>query len=106
MKLMTKELEEAFTQQGDTSEKDPKDIKILAKFFNPMGRQKWYATEYDPESRIFFGFVSLFGDYNDELGTFSLDELEAVELPLGLKLERDLHFGEHTLAEVLDGARP
>lgn len=106
MKLVTKELEKAFAAQGDTSEMDPKDTKIIAKFFNPVGREKWYATEYDPEDAIFFGFVSLFGDHNDELGTFSLSELEELRLPMGMKIERDLYFGDHTLAEVMEGARP
>lgn len=107
MKLLTKELEVAFAKQGDTSQKKPRDIQVIAKFFNPCGGQTWYATEYDPKTRIFFGFVSLFGDHNDELGSFSLDELEAVECPpFGLHIERDRGFGQHTLAEIMNGARP
>lgn len=33
----------------------------------------WYATEYDPEERIFFGLVK---GFETELGYFSLEELE------------------------------
>jgi len=106
MKLMTKEIEKAFEKQGDTSEKDTKDISIITKYFNPTGRGTWYAVEYDPKTKIFFGFVSLFGDHNDELGSFCLDELEDFVGSLGLGIERDLYFGEHNLQEVIDGGRP
>lgn len=105
MKLITKEILKAFERQGDTSEMKPEDTKVIVKFFNPVGRGKWYATEYDPETRTFFGFVSLFGDHNDELGCFSLDELENLRLPLGMKIERDLHFTDYTLSQVMGGIR-
>jgi hypothetical protein len=37
-----------------------------------------------------------------ELGAFSLDELQGSRGRLGLGVERDLHFGDHTLREVID----
>jgi hypothetical protein len=75
MKLFTKIMEKRFARIGSQSaEKDP---LIIAKFFNPTGSGTWYATEYDPDRRVFFGYVSIFGDWNDEWGSFSLDELES-----------------------------
>lgn len=109
MKLMTKALEEEFAKQGDTSQMKAEEIKVIAKFFNPCGSGTWYASEYNPEERMFFGFVSLFGDHNDELGYFSLDELESVVGPIGLGIERDLHFepGSYTLHQLIyGGERP
>lgn len=106
MKLLTKEILNAFKKQGDTSNMQPDKIKIIAKFFNPAGAGTWYATEYDEKERIFFGFASIFNDWNDELGTFSLDELEEYKGPLGIGIERDRFFGDHYLIEVLEGARP
>ncbi len=108
MKLLTKAIEEAFKKQGDTSEKDPNDVKIIVKFFNPMGQGTLYATEYNEEERIFFGFVSLFGDHNDELGQFSLTELESIQLPLGMKIERDMYtdLDKYNLKQIIDGERP
>ena len=106
MELLTKELLDAFKKQGNCSEKKPEDVKIIIKMFNPCGKGTWYCTEYNPKDKIFFGFVSIFNDHCDELGYFSLDELKSVKGPLGLGIERDLHFGEHTLKEVLDGDRP
>lgn len=106
MKLLTKELLNAFKKQGDTSQKDAKDIKVICKFFNPTGAGNWYAVEYDETERTFFGFVSIFNDYNDELGSFSLDELEEYRGPLGLGIERSLYFGDYNLQQIIDGARP
>jgi len=98
MELMTQELEAMFPALYSTESRDPKDIKVIAKFFDPCGSWTWYATEYDPEERMFFGLVR---GFENELGYFSLDELSSVKGPLGLGIERDLHFGEHTLAEVI-----
>ena len=99
MKLMTKTLEKRFAQVGSqSSEKDP---LIIAKFFNPSGAGTWYATEYDPDHRLLFGYVSIFGDWNDEWGSFSLEELESYRGPFGLGIERDLHFGEKRASQVI-----
>ena len=92
MKLMTQRLEKRFKEVG--SQAKVKDPIIIAKFFNPAGAGTWYATEYDPVRRIFFGYVSIFGDHNDEWGSFSLDELSEYKGPLGIGIERDLYFGE------------
>ena len=96
--LLTKKLKQRFKDVG--SQESIKDPIIIAKFFNPAGAGTWYATEYDPESRTFFGYVSIFGDHNDELGYFALDELNEYRGQWGTKIERDLHFGEKQLSEV------
>jgi hypothetical protein len=74
----------------------------VAKFFNPTGAGTWYATEYDPKDRIFFGYVSIFGDWNDEWGYFSLDELENYRGRFGLGIERDLYFEEQRASQVIN----
>jgi hypothetical protein len=102
MELMTKELEAAFAAQGYTDEMEEKDIKIIAKYFCPWGAASWFAAEYYPESGMFFGYVNLGDDQNAELGDFSLRELEQIVGPGGLKIERDLYFGDHNLKEVMD----
>lgn len=99
MELMTGELEKLFPPLCTTEKKNPEDITVIAKFFDPTGSWTWYATEYDPKERLFFGFVR---GFENELGYFSLDELESVKGRFGLGIERDLHFGKHTLAEVMD----
>ncbi|HEY9078060.1 MAG TPA: DUF2958 domain-containing protein [Anaerolineaceae bacterium] len=99
MKLMTKELEKRFSEVG--SQENKKDPIVIAKFFNPTGAGTWYATEYDPEVRTFFGYASIFGDWNDEWGTFSLDELESFKGRFGLGIERDHFFEEKPFSQVI-----
>jgi hypothetical protein len=108
MSLINEKILKAFKKQGDTSRKEAKDIKIIAKFYNPVDKQVWYACEYDPDTMICFGFVSLFGDWNDKAGSFALWELEEIELPYNQKIMRDDKFpiGKYTLKEVMDGKRP
>jgi len=102
MKLLTKELLMRFEKVG--RQEDDKDPIVIAKFFNPTGAGTWLATEYDPNSKKFFGFVSIFGDYNDEWGYFSLDELESYVGRFGLGIERDLHFEEQRMSKVMPSA--
>ena len=99
MKLITKELEARFEMVG--SQEDIKDPLVIAKYFNPTGAGTWYATEYNPKERLFFGYVSIFGDWNDEWGYFSLDELEGFKGQFGLGIERDLFFVEKRASRVL-----
>ena len=98
MKLLTKELIERFNKIG--SQEEIKDPVVIAKFFNPTGGGTWYATEYDPESKIFFGYVSIFGDWNDEWGYFSLVELENYRGRLGLGIERDIYFTSRPFSQI------
>lgn len=98
MKLLTKELEKRFAEVGSQDDKG-EDAIVIAKFFNPTGIGSWFATEYNPVDKIFFGYVSLFGDYNDEWGDFSLVELEEFKGRMGMGIERDLYCGEKKLSE-------
>ena len=99
MRLMTKELEKRFAEVG--SQENVKDPVIITKFFNPHGSGTWYATEYDPKTQTFFGYVSIFGDWNDEWGYFSLAELESYKGPWGLGIERDLYWTETKASSVI-----
>lgn len=99
MELLTKQLEDRFAQVG--SQQEVKDPLIIAKFFNPTGAGTWYATEYDPQSGLFYGYVSIFGDLNDEWGYFSLDELRSVKGVFGLGIERDLYWKETPASKVV-----
>lgn len=103
MKLLTKELLTRFAKLGRQEEST--DPIVVAKFFNPAGAGTWYATEYDPASREFFGYVSIFGDWNDEWGSFSLDELQSYTGKMGLGIERDLYFDEKRISEVVPSAK-
>jgi hypothetical protein len=99
MKLLTQKLLERFEQVG--SQEEASDPLVIAKFFNPAGAGTWYATECEPGSKCFFGYVSIFGDHNDEWGWFSLEELEAYRGAFGLGIERDLYFSEQPISQVV-----
>jgi len=97
MELLTKELKARFKEIG--SQEEVKDPVVIIKFFNPCGAGTWWATEYNPEEKIFFGYASIFGDHNDEWGNFSLDELKSIKGFGGLGIERDLYCGEKRISE-------
>lgn len=91
MTLITKEIENAFKKQGDTSEKSMSDIKIVCKLFNPVGAETWYLYEHLYDD-VYMCFANL-GDHTlAEIGTVSLNELKSIKLPFGLGIERDRHF--------------
>jgi hypothetical protein len=93
MKLITKAIENAFKKQGDTSEKEMKDIKIVCKLFNPCGAGTWYLYEKDNnDPDIYWCFANLGDPYYAECGTVSLSELLSIKLPFGMSIERDLSF--------------
>ena len=96
MKLLTKTITKQLPPLGATDGQGT-DATVRVKFFTPWAGWTWYATEYDPETRTFFGLVD---GLEKEYGYFSLDELESISGPAGLKIERDLHFGTPKLSEV------
>lgn len=64
----------------------------VVKLFDPTGVATWLITEMMPgEPDILFGLCDL-GFGCPELGYVSLAELESVKGPLGLGIERDIHF--------------
>ena len=96
VKLLTQANRKSFPEWRSTDGRAPEEVKIIVKLFTPDSSWTWYATEFDGED-TFFGLVD---GHARELGYFSLSELERVRGPMGLPVERDRHFGEHTLAEV------
>ena len=102
MKIITKEIEDAFKKQGDTSEMETADIKIVMKLFNPSGVGTWYI--YDKEDNdVFWCYANLNDPEMAECGTVSMDELLSYRGPYGLGIERDINFKplSKSLAEVI-----
>lgn len=61
----------------------------VVKFYNPFGAGVWLATELDDEGDVMFGLADI--GY-PELGSWSFGELEAIRLPFGMGIERDVLF--------------
>ena len=98
MVLMTKELAKQFPKLYSGEKVPEGDRVVIAKFFHPMSHQTWYATEYDPEEQIFYGYVDT-GDYYSEWGNFSLAEMQDLKVK-GLGMERDIHFTPQKIGNV------
>lgn len=78
----------------------------VVKLFDPSGAATWLITEMMPdEPDILFGLCDL-GFGCPELGYVSLTEIESAKGPLGLGIERDLHFvGRFPLSVYAEAAR-
>ena len=79
-----------------SQEEQGENVIAIVKFFTPWTNWTWYASEYDPEQRLFFGVVV---GHERELGYFSLDEMEEIRGPGGLTIERDLYWKPRPLKE-------
>jgi hypothetical protein len=77
------------------SQEAVEDPIARVKFFHPLSSFRWYVTEFDGED-LLFGLVQ---GLEEELGYFSLSELESVRV-LGLPVERDLYFTPKPLSEL------
>ena len=109
MALLTPELRAALRANADAarhaSAARGHDPAPVVKFFSPVGAATWLATELDPDGDTLFGLADL-GFGCPELGYFSLAEIEALRLPFGLTVERDLFFASrHPLSVWADAAR-
>lgn len=82
----------------ETENVPAKDKMIPMHFF--IGGSDWYATEYCPEDKLFFGFAILNEDYEmAEWGYFSLQELSELKVSF-LEVDRDLHWEPRKAVEV------
>ena len=102
MKLLTKEILDRLPSNDDTAELGIDELTVQVKFFNPTGIGTWYVYSYDPETGIGYGLCDL--GY-PELGAVSIPELESVRGPLGLGIERDMHYSPRPLREVMDAVQ-
>lgn len=94
MQLLTREIRSQlpplYAQDGN-----PNAIAYV-KFFTPDSNWTWYASEFDGED-TFFGLIQ---GFEEELGYFSLSELQSAKGLMGLPIERDLHFQPTPIAQL------
>lgn len=102
MKIMTKAILTKLVANHASGDHDK--VPVL-KLFCPWGAATWIFTEYDQENDILFGLCDL-GMGMPELGYVTLKELTDVRGPMGLKIERDMHFapGDKTLNRYAEEA--
>ena len=109
MKLLTKANRQQLEANAATSENAhlmPEvhiDHRPVVKLFDPAGAATWLLTEI--EGDIAFGLCDL-GMGSPELGSVSINELEAITGPLGIGIERDRYFeAEMTISQYAEAAR-
>lgn len=84
---------------------DGSDLKPVLKLFNPVGAATWLITEIADDGDTMFGLCDL-GFGSPELGYVSLNEIKAIKLSFGMKIERDIHFkAKHSIEEYARLAR-
>lgn len=92
MELLTKEIEENLKKTPfGTNEALGEDAEVIVKYFNPIGRGTWLITEEERQEDgdwLLFGYCNIF---EWEWGYVYLSELQSLELPFGLSIERDLY---------------
>ena len=96
MKLLTKENLKALPAQGSTIGQG-EDAIAQVKFFTPWAGWPWYAVEYNPECKLFYGLVD---GFDQEVGYWTLEDLENAVGPMGMKIERDRYFKRTPLREL------
>jgi hypothetical protein len=93
MKLLTEQIKRILPALYSTENTPCDEKKIICRFFNPLGNQWWKIVEGSQEGEdwTLFGLVDL-GFGCAEWGYISLNELEALDVGLGLGIERDILF--------------
>ena len=112
MKLLTQPLRKQLLANGAAqraaidSGTDALDFHPVVKLFTPDAQATWLLTELDPaDGDLAFGLCDC-GLGEPELGYVSLAELAGVRGPLGLPIERDMHFeADKGLAAYSEEAR-
>ncbi len=86
---------------NNTEAREADHIPVV-KWFTPWANATWLITEMEPDG-LCFGLCDM-GHGTPELGYVSVEELESIKGPFGLRIERDLHFhptrplSEYTIA--------
>lgn len=97
MKMLTKAIERKLPKIYETQE-TPLDEKVaVVKFFSSWSNWTLYGIEYDPEEKEFFGLVI---GHEKEFGYFTLDDLQSVNGPHGLKIERDRYWSPTKIKDI------
>lgn len=93
--LMTREIAKTVPRlYGQDGAEDP---TVYAHYFSCMNGWDWWLLEFDGTDEA-FGLVE---GYDDELGYFSIKEMEELNRQMGFAaVERDAHFSPKPLSAV------
>jgi hypothetical protein len=75
------------------------DPYVVLKYFTPDSNWTWFVVEGEEQEGdfLFFGLVQ---GFEEELGYFTLKQIQENLGPFGLRIERDLYFKPQRLSEI------
>lgn len=94
MKLLTADLKKKLTKAGYDGNRP------ICKLFTPWGKATWLITGI--EDGILYGFADLGMGCVEWGGIGSIEELEAIKGPFGLRVERDLYWIDDPTVNYMD----
>ena len=99
MKLLTKAIENKLPLLY--SQEDNKDPQVICKFFTPSSSFTWFVIEGKEEEGTWLFFTKCYSHLcpEGELGYVTLEQLTEIKGPMGLGVERDLHFTPKPLSQ-------
>jgi len=103
MLMLTKEIQKRLPKIGATDGKPAAERQVIVKFFSIASQHRWYILEgrkTDTGDWELFGYST--GGDEEEFGYVMLSELMSARWKGIPAVERDMHYGGHTLQEVLD----
>ena len=102
MKLLTEKIKKALPMLGfHCWERTGGEQRFVCKFFDPCGSWTWYVLGGEETEEGDWRFYGLVDGYEKEWGYFMLSELEMIYGPLGLGVERDIHFENEETAKYV-----
>ena len=102
MELLTDKIKQRFEKYPLCSQENKgMNSTVIVKYFNPVGAGTWLITEAEKQADgdwLLFGYCHIFCW---EWGYVSLKELQALRLPFGLTVERDLYITDNATVKEL-----
>lgn len=99
-KLLTKEIEEKIPALYSTDDTEADEKTVVVKFFSPYSGWTWYVFEGSRQEDGDFLFFGAVHGFVNELGYFSLRELESAKKGSLSLIERDTSFTPTTYGEI------
>lgn len=101
MNLLTDEIISKFeTHPFGSQEGKGMEAEVLVKYFNPCGVGTWLITEAEREGDDWrlFGYCYM---SEWEWGYLMLSDLESVQFPYGLTIEREIYSGSDKVSDYV-----
>lgn len=100
MMMITKEIEKNIPALYATDGQADDVRKVAAKFFAPWSNWTWFVFEGEKMDNGDWEFFGLVDGSEKEFGYFTLSQLTEIRGPAGLRIERDRHFENKTVADI------